>query len=1759
MSRLKYILLIIALLIAGKLAGQNAVIDSVCSGSAFHYRVEGEMGSTYVWELTMPDGTIEILPSDADTILIHWNYPAGTYRLTVLQFNDEFDCDAVPQEGDIIIFGLPQAPIAENFSTCFDGEEHKANATSLPGTSIVWYETEEGFDLIEQPRASEPGIYTAWAAAIDDETGCENPERTKVTLTIHEPLLVQCPDDIELTTHTEPFELSGSIPEGGLYEGAGVASNVFSPMEAGVGVHEIFYTYVDENGCSATCSFLITVMEAEPELFITKAASQQTYSFAGEEITYTIMLENTGNVGVYSITLVDELTGDDWIIESLAAGVSQTLTTSLIITQEHLDAGSLTNLVLAEGEDAQGAIITATASATITADAQPALAMTMTASQQTYSQVGEEITYTITVENTGNLVLRNLVLNDPLTGLNTSVANLGPGETRTFSTQYSIGQPDIEAGILINTAYAQAYYAAGNPIYASAIATVTALIQPEMRISLAALPVTYSTEGETITFSTSIENTGNVALTDIRVTDAITGSVQYIAELSPGATISVHNEYVTTIDDLYAGRIDNSSSINAGTRAGNTLNDIIHVSVLAEFNQLIANDIDLTNNQISGHEGGLLVENILFNDLLNNRPIELEEVNISVVEAAGTPGIKLNTTTGELWMDPGTPSGFYTLTYQICEIKNPANCDQATIYIAIMSVADLAIAMEADKDPVTAGDQIVYTMRMVNHGPDHAEDVVLTNALDHQLANPVYSLNNGTTWQAWTGSLGAGRLMAGQEVVILVRATLIPGATEHISSTATVESTTYDPIAENNQVTVVSAVTASADLEISKQAPEEIFAGEELTFTISIINMGPSVARDVVVQDILANDLELLSTQPSRGTWSGNEWSIGMLGNGESATLLITTRVNAGITDGSIISNTAIAFSETPDPDVSNNTSSTQTQVRTLADLAINKTAEQKTIAAGEDAVFNIVLTNKGPSTAHNIVVHEFLPDILTDVQASANKGIWEDPYWTINSLLPGETATLILRSTTDPSTEDGLVLTNKAKVTSSTIDPDLSNNTSQADILMRTVADLAVIKMAQPDTLVAGGEATYIIILSNKGPSDARNVKVTDHLPEEVVITSMNTTIGEWSGHLWDIGYLPALQQDTLFVNVLVAPDINEGTLIRNTAKATSDTHDPQPANNSYTTENYVTTRADLSIHLTARSEPAIAGEPLLLDITVTNHGPSHARDILITKNFGVEMEFVNASNNGQLINGNEIQWELALLAIEQSIELTAEVFVKPDVAHNSQANAIAEVVAETFDPFTDNNQSALSIPVHAVADLRITALSETDTVIAGTEFDQLLIIENDGPSYAGEINVTIESCSSITGNIYSFDNGQTWHEWTSPAEIASISLNDKIEILVRSTVCSSARGYATNIATLSSTTIDPNEDNNTASLSKPVKALADMELKLSCSETIPVAGRPFLYRLSITNKGPSDAENVEVHSQFPAYLEFIKANFGGVKSVDEVSWNIEYLEANQTIEMQMEVHAPSYLRDNTEIVKKSHVISRTEDPDLSNNHDSIIVLITTLADLEITKEVLTPTALGGTMVDYRITLRNYGPSYASNVTVVDQLPEGLSFVSTNGNGHYIPYDHSIIWTIDNVPDNDQIVYTTTLRVGREVIGGSILTNHVMVSSSTNDPDENKRFDSADLLVETSNELFVPEGFSPNDDGINDYFVIGGLLDLHPDNAIKIFDRWGNLVFEETPYQNRWDGRHMNGRIMPSGTYYYILDLGRGQETVRGFIYLIR
>src|SRR5207344_3551695 len=128
--------------------------------------------------------------------------------------------------------------------------------------------------------------------------------------------------------------------------------------------------------------------------------------------------------------------------------------------------------------------------------------------------------------------------------------------------------------------------------------------------------------------------------------------------------------------------------------------------------------------------GGTAVANVLVNDTLNGVPATLATVLLTETIPSGNAGVVLNPLTGAVTVAPGTAPGVYTLTYQICEIATPSNCDTALVTVTVTAVID-AVADSGSANSVSGGTAVanVLVNDTLNGGPATLANVLLTETI----------------------------------------------------------------------------------------------------------------------------------------------------------------------------------------------------------------------------------------------------------------------------------------------------------------------------------------------------------------------------------------------------------------------------------------------------------------------------------------------------------------------------------------------------------------------------------------------------------------------------------------------------------------------------------------------------------------------------------------------------------------------------------------------------------------------------------------------------------------------------------------------------------------------------------------------------------------------------------------------------------------------------------------------------------------------
>lgn len=357
----------------------------------------------------------------------------------------------------------------------------------------------------------------------------------------------------------------------------------------------------------------------------------------GETVNYQITVTNTGNLTLNNLKVADvrdkanatsvnenttstvpgtdmsASTLDNWngatgTIASLVPGASIVLSYSHVITEDDIENGGIKNVVTVTTDDPTSdtdpkAKLTRTDTKTITtvdADAKLTLVKEVATKDESGKaklrgyKLGEEISYSVTLTNTGNLTVNNVVFTDDhiadynsvtvtgatgnVTAKGINVGDMTPGQVITFTYSYTVVEGDIWETEITNTANAAGIYNAKDDVTASDDETVaTDAVTPAIDITKTIvdnrqLSGTYYTEGETVNFTMVVKNTGNVSLKSVTVTDAQFAAADLTIvdgendgyhlstddnnvavlddDLAPGASVTLTAHYTVQLDDL---------------------------------------------------------------------------------------------------------------------------------------------------------------------------------------------------------------------------------------------------------------------------------------------------------------------------------------------------------------------------------------------------------------------------------------------------------------------------------------------------------------------------------------------------------------------------------------------------------------------------------------------------------------------------------------------------------------------------------------------------------------------------------------------------------------------------------------------------------------------------------------------------------------------------------------------------------------------------------------------------------------------------------------------------------------------------------------------------------------------------------------------------------------------------------------------------------------------------------------------------------
>ena len=666
--------------------------------------------------------------------------------------------------------------------------------------------------------------------------------------------------------------------------------------------------------------------------------------------------------------------------------------------------------------------------------------------------------------------------------------------------------------------------------------------------------------------------------------------------------------------------------------------------------------------------------------------------------------------------------------------RNPGRVYAGTMGRGIWKIhiptADLSISLSHSPDPVNAGDTLFYSVTVTNYGPDGASAITVTDNLPSQVT---YLANNNSCVESPVGSgkltCAVPDLASGSsdtftiKVQVKSNAAIQSGGPTSFDNTATVAtSEAIDPVSSNNSSTDTTFVNESADLEVTKTCDSSVQAGQTAHCTIYVDNHGLSDARNVVVSDQITSTgtFTLASATPSQGspctgipggpasnaTITCNIGNLAAASTSQTGRATVTLQLNAS--DAQTITDVAQARSDTPDPNGNNNQATSSIAFTAVADVAITAiTATPNPVTAGTTLTKTITIHNGGPSIAQAVVLQDTVPAGVTITSVTGSNGAGctagvpgdstQPATCSYGNLNSGDTRTMTILVKVNAQTTG--ILHDDARVSSSTFDPNLSNNLAHTDTTVQASADLSTTITATPNPVTAGTALSYQITVSNAGPSTAVAVTLTDTLPAALNFTSASTSAQGGSCGFQvntntvqcQLGNVDPGQSAVVYIYEQVSSAAT-GTIL-DSASAASSTPDPVPGNNTGNVSTAVATSAELSVGLTTTTGSHVYKPSTSTTFvgTVNNAGPSDALSVQLVFTLpGSTIGNVVSNTGGCSVSATTtattVTCSLGTMATATSRTIQVQYFIKGNqkILQNSD-----HVTSTTSDPTLADNSA--------------------------------------------------------------------------------------------------------------------------------------------------------------------------------------------------------------------------------------------------------------------------------------------------------------------------------------------------------------------------------------------------------------------------------------------------------------------------------------
>ena len=1052
---------------------------------------------------------------------------------------------------------------------------------------------------------------------------------------------------------------------------------------------------------------------------------------AGDTIQYSYNVTNTGNITLTSVAVTDPSAGNVTCPvpagAGLAPGAAETCTADnpYTVVQSDVDAGGVTDSATATGVDTQGAQSEPSPASTVTVAAvaaAPSVSLTKKATvdpaaHQNAVQVGDRISYSYTVTNTGNVTLTSVAVSDPAVGNVTCPTPPAPGlapgqpETCTADDPHPVTQVDIDNGGVTDTATATGTDTQNTQSPASTPATVNVAATPAVpavslqKFANAANGDTSAiTTGEQIQYSYLVENTGNVDLTALTVADNKVSSVSCPAPaapgLAPGDFETCTGTYTATAADAVNNNVTNAATATGSDAAGANATSAQVTTSIPETNPTPAVEIHKSASVTpsSDADGVVVGDHISYGYIVTNTGnvnLSSVAVNDPTAGSVSCPGLTA----------PGlAPGGSVTCTEDVAYQVTQSDVDSGRVTDVATATGTATVAGSAVTSPPSAADSVT-TPAGTNPVVSIVKSAAVTPSADQNAVQPgdaiqySYLVTN-------TGNTTLNTISVNDSNLITVTCPtpaspgLAPGSAEICTADHAYTATQADvdagavndtatasgvdllgvPSPRASGTLTVPAEPGNPELSLAKQGTvtpaadqDDIMVGDTIDYSYVVTNTGDVTLTSFAVIDPTLGPVTCpipappgLAPGASATCTADNPYTVAQadIDNGGATDQATATGADANASATS----TSTAFDTDP--------SVPAPSVSMVKSATVSPTADQNDAQVGDKIAYSFLVTNTGNVDLESIAISDTSLGDAVSCPIPAPPGLAPGASETCTGEIQhvvslSDVAAGSVTNTATATATDGLGDTSPASApstdtvrvkqpTSPLSAPSAPTPTPApppSPMPATHATELVVHKRVDKANAYPGEKLTYTLTVTNDGPETASDVKITDTPTIAIKLISIHADQGHCDAAPAITCTLGTLEVGKT-AKIKIVAEVKRSGVERNTAIATSaiELLDPQDATSTARTK----VAPILRVHKTASVPRATTGENVTYKITVSNPTITAIGSVTVCDALPSGLQYLRASPDANVRTGTPC-WTITRLGADRSERFTVVANVAP------------------------------------------------------------------------------------------------------------------------------------------------------------------------------------------------------------------------------------------------------------------------------------------------------------------------------------------------------------------------------------------------------------------------------------------------------------------------------------------------------------------